>query len=150
MHWLTTTHARRWQLARDCNGQGAVYQGRFKAIPVKSDQHFLWVCRYVERNSLRATLVEKAEEWPWSSLWQRQRREAVPWLANWPVGCPADWAAVVNAPQTQAEVDALRQAMAKGAPFGDDSWRAHIEARLETAPRSGRGRRPVTRSVLNK
>src|SRR5215216_2616810 len=33
MHWLETTHARRWGLAKSVEGQGAVYQGRFKAIP---------------------------------------------------------------------------------------------------------------------
>src|SRR5262245_47637883 len=27
MHWLTTTHAVRWRLARDTAGDGAVYQG---------------------------------------------------------------------------------------------------------------------------
>jgi putative transposase len=45
MHWLTTTHARRWQTARGLEGQGAVYQGRFKAIAIANDRHFLWVCR---------------------------------------------------------------------------------------------------------
>jgi putative transposase len=60
MHWLTTTHARRWQLAYAADGLGAVYQGRFKSIPVDTDRHFLWVCRYVERNALRAGLVERS------------------------------------------------------------------------------------------
>ena len=38
MHWLTTTHARRWQLAKGVDGQGAVYQGRFKAIPIETER----------------------------------------------------------------------------------------------------------------
>jgi putative transposase len=29
------------------------------------------VCRYVQRNALRAGLVECAEPWHWSSLWRR-------------------------------------------------------------------------------
>lgn len=41
MHWVELTHARRWALAKNVDGQGAVYQGRFKAIPIQSDQHFL-------------------------------------------------------------------------------------------------------------
>src|SRR5208283_1639827 len=35
--------------------------------------HFLTVCRYVERNALRAILVERAEDWRWCSLRSRVR-----------------------------------------------------------------------------
>jgi len=41
-------------------------QGRFKSSPIQADGHFLTVCRYVERNALRADLVEHADEWRWS------------------------------------------------------------------------------------
>jgi putative transposase len=30
---------------------------------VQTDEHFLMVARYVERNALRAKLVRRAEEW---------------------------------------------------------------------------------------
>jgi len=53
MHWLTGTHAQRWRWAHGSQGRGAVYQGRFKAIAVQCDRHFLILCRYVERNPLR-------------------------------------------------------------------------------------------------
>ena len=33
MHWLTATHAMRWRDATDTIGEGAVYQGRYKADP---------------------------------------------------------------------------------------------------------------------
>src|SRR5262249_17777830 len=71
MHRLTATHALRWNAYRGISGQGAVYQGRFKSIPVERDHHFLRLCRYVERNPLRAGLVEHVSEWRWSSLWRR-------------------------------------------------------------------------------
>jgi putative transposase len=93
MHWLTTTHARRWQTIRGLDGQGAVYQGRFRSIAVSSDEHFLWVCRYIERNALRAGLVENAEDWPRSSLARRLVEPATPWLAEWPVRRPGESAA---------------------------------------------------------
>ena len=38
-------------------GTGHLDQGRFKSFPVQSDEHFLTVCRYVQRNALRANLV---------------------------------------------------------------------------------------------
>jgi putative transposase len=108
MHWLTTTHARRWRLARRIDGQGAVYQGRFRALLVTSDEHFLSVCRYVERNALRASLVERAEEWRWSSLWRRCGHADAGWLSSWLVREPIDWLRVVNAPQTARELEACR------------------------------------------
>ena len=71
MQRLTITHVRRWQEHRGYAGLGHVYQGRYKSFPVESDEHFWVVARYVERNALRANLVLRAEEWRWSSLWQR-------------------------------------------------------------------------------
>ena len=122
MHWLELTHARRWAIAKGVEGQGAVYQGRFTAIPIQAERHFLWVCRYVERNALRANLVERAEEWRWSSLWQRQNGGAGPCLSVWPVSEPLNWLAYVNTPQTDAEVEAFQRAVKLGQPFGEENW----------------------------
>ena len=66
MHWLLTAHVRRYQ--RHYHSTGHVWQGRFKAFPIQEDEHLLVVLRYIERNPLRAGLVERAERWPWSSL----------------------------------------------------------------------------------
>ena len=46
---------------------GHLLQGRFKAILVDRDAYLLEVCRYVELNPVRATLVGDPAEWPWSS-----------------------------------------------------------------------------------
>src|SRR5271165_906685 len=66
MHWLLTTHVRRY--LRHYRHSGHVWQARFKAFPIQQDEHFLTVVRYVERNPLRAGLVERAQDWRWSSL----------------------------------------------------------------------------------
>jgi putative transposase len=110
------------------------------------------VCRYVERNPVRALLVQRAEEWRWSSLYGR---DAGGWaasvLAEWPVARPVDWSTVVNTPQTQAEIDAFHRAVRTCEPFGDEAWRKALKVRLgEVAPRK-RGRRHVDlASVLYK
>jgi putative transposase len=140
MHWLTTTHARRWQTLRELDGQGAVYQGRFKAIPVGDDRHFLWVCRYIERNPLRANLVDRAEDWRWSSLTKRDNGRATH-LSEWPVRCPANWLEHVNEPQTESEEHAFREATARGEPFGDESWAEAVKTRMGLLRRGPRGRR---------
>jgi putative transposase len=66
--WVTMTHAQRWHAYNGTVGSGHLYQGRFKAFPVEKDDHFLKVCRYVERNAMRANLVDRAEDWRWCSL----------------------------------------------------------------------------------
>ena len=136
MQRLTVTHARRWQARRGAEGEGHLYQGRFKSFPAQDDDHFLAVARYVERNPVRAGLVADGRRWPWSSLGRRPGghpgpagRPPLP-AAPWPVQAPADWAAFVNAPQTDAEVAALRRSVAKGRPFGTDEWVAEAVARL--------------------
>jgi REP element-mobilizing transposase RayT len=80
--WLTVTHVRRWHAHHHTEGTGPIYQGRFKSFPVQEGDHYFTVCRYVERNPLRAHLVRRAEAWRWSSLWHRERATGVPWLCR--------------------------------------------------------------------
>jgi putative transposase len=89
-------------------GTGHLYQGRFKSCPVQDDEHLLTVMRCVERNSLRAGLVERVEDWPWGTLFLRSQRDVAPWLVL-PTDLPLlrQWRAHVNKPQTEAEVTAL-------------------------------------------
>jgi REP element-mobilizing transposase RayT len=63
LRWLTLTHTQRWHAHHHSAGSGPIYQGRFKSFPVQEDEHLLRVCRYVERNGLRAGLAERAEGW---------------------------------------------------------------------------------------
>ncbi len=56
-------------------------------FPVESDEHFPTLARYVERNALRGNLVERAQDWRWSSLWRRVHSAADDrrWLSKWPI-----------------------------------------------------------------
>jgi putative transposase len=132
MQRLSITHARRWQEHRHRVGTGHIYQGRYKSFPVQRDEHFLSVCRYVERNPLRAGLVKRAEDWRWSSLWRRGQRDpdARACLSDWPVDRPRDWRRCVNEPQGGAELDALRLCVARGRPLGSPAWTKRIAERL--------------------
>ena len=71
LRWLTLTHSQRLHAHRHTTGYGHIYQGRFKSFPVEQDQAALNVIRYVERNALRAHIVDKAEDWRWCSLRRR-------------------------------------------------------------------------------
>jgi putative transposase len=132
MRWLTVTHTQRWHAHRHTAGTGPVYQGRFKSFPVQSDEHFLTVARYVERNAVRANLVARAEDWRWSSLWRRQQRGAPAGeiLSRWPVAMPHDWVRRVNRALTSGELDALRRSVLRGQPYGSERWVRYTAKRL--------------------
>src|SRR5205823_2191462 len=65
MRWLLTAHVRRYH--QHYHSSGHVYQGRFRSFPIQEDDHLLTVLRYAERNPVRAGLVERAQDWRWSS-----------------------------------------------------------------------------------
>ncbi|MGH8646544.1 MAG: transposase [Gammaproteobacteria bacterium] len=133
MQRLTTTHARRWHLNRGSVGSGHLYQGTYKSFPVQDDKHFLTVCRYVEQNALGAGLVERAEEWRWSSLWARLRGRGdrnKPTLSAWPVPLPDDWVLLLNEPLPSKELEALTLSVGRGQPYGSETWQQRMAKRL--------------------
>jgi putative transposase len=131
MRWLSVTHAQRLHAHRHTGGHGHVYQGRFKSFPVQRDEHYLTVCRYVERNALRAGLVKSAENWRWSSLWRFAQGAKENWiLSEWPVERPRGWVGVVNRPQNAKEEDAVRRSVMRSSPFGSDAWRERTAEKL--------------------
>jgi putative transposase len=130
LRWLTLTHTQRWHAHHRTAGTGPLYQGRFKSFPVQADEHLLALCRYVERNPLRAGLVRRAETWRWSSLWHRDQGSGPPLLAASPVPLPEDWVRHVNAVETEPELAALRRSVVRGTPYGSVAWQQRTAGRL--------------------
>ena len=118
----TVTHSMRWHQYRATGGTGAVYQGRYKSFPVQSNEYFYNVCRYVEANALRGTLVSRAEEWPWSSLWTRGKNCNTLRLCEWPILQPPDWLDLVNQSAARDDLDTIRRSIRRNIPFGDADW----------------------------
>ena len=139
MQWLLTAHVRRYH--QHYKTSGHIWQGRFKAFPVEHDDHFLTVVRYIERNPVRAALVSRAEEWPWSSLQPRESTQPTNFMHPLPLERPSDWVAWVNQPQTDAELEAVRHSVNRGTPYGSPDWvvRTAIQLGLEASLRP-RGR----------
>jgi len=111
-HWLCGTHARRLRRWRGTEGRGAVYQGPYCAVPVDTETYFYRVMRYVERNALRAGLVDRAEAWPWSSASPVGRIQGVE-LASWPVERPRHWIDFLNDVEPGPDLDFIRLCTAK-------------------------------------
>ena len=130
---LTGTHVRRWHQHRGSIGRGHLYQGRYKSFPIQDDRHLLTVIRYVERNPLRAKLVDRAQEWRWASLARREdKREAEvrPRLAKWPLRRPRDWAQMVDTPLSATELEAVRLCTQRGRPYGQEDWVQRMAGKL--------------------
>jgi putative transposase len=142
----TLTHSMRWHRRRGSAGSGAVYQGRYRAFPIQTNDYFFNACRYVESNALRASLVRRAEEWPWSSLAAREADRDFLRPCEWPLPRPSDWLARVNDVTAIAEVNAIRLAIAKSIPFGDPQWSELTAGSLGLA----RGLRPRGRPPSDK
>lgn len=131
MHWLTSTHAVRWRLGSGTIGEGAVYQGRYKAVPIETGLHFLTVCRYVALNPVRAHLVKRAESWRWSAAARYLHGEVPVPLARWPVARPAEWLAQINEPLEGSVLEFIRTCVKRGCPIGNVGWQ------IETAKSLG-------------
>ena len=130
---LTLTHSQRLHAYRHTTGWGHVYQGRFKSFPTEQDEPLLVVLRHVERNALRAKLVERAQDWRLCSLWRRLNGDEESLLSAWPIDVPTDWVGQVNEAQSAAELEALRRSVNRGTPYGSEAWqmRTAKELRLE-------------------
>src|SRR5262249_32673024 len=105
-------------------------------------RYFLNVCRYVERNPVRARLVVSARDWKWSSFWRRLHGFDGGFLHAWPVARPEPWAALVDdETMHDAELDRIRSSVRASVPYGADGWRENTAARLGLpALERGRGR----------
>lgn len=134
MRLLTVTHTQRYHAHYRTAGTGPVYQGRFKSFPIEDEGYFLTAARYIERNALRAGLVERAEEWKWSSLYARRNGpdELRRMLAVWPVpgGVPPQWLRTVNAALNPKELEALRNCIKRGRPLGSAGWVDRTAAKM--------------------
>jgi len=65
MQHLHSRYAQWWNWRHEKVGH--VFQGRFKAQIVQRDEYALVLSRYVALNPVRAQLVDRPQEWPWSS-----------------------------------------------------------------------------------
>ena len=149
MHWLCNRHVRLVHRENRSLGGGHIYQGRYKSFPIQDESYLYNVLLYVEANPLRANLVSRAEDWPWSSLSGTAVRNGLievsrPKLAPWDRG--SHWIQEVNEPLSLAKLDSMRQSVLRGTPQGQPQWIANLITThgLESTVRPpGRPRKPI-------
>lgn len=76
-------HQLNWRYARYLNDRyertGHVFERRYWSRRIVSDDYFAAVTTYIVRNPLRANLIERAEDWRWSSMPVAVGRSPRPW-----------------------------------------------------------------------
>lgn len=86
MQRLLTSYCLSFNLRHDRTGH--LFQARYKAILCCDERYLAGLIRYIHLNPVRAGLVEKPQDWPWSSLTGGQfsddaiHEEFDPWPKN--------------------------------------------------------------------
>ena len=96
MHWVTSTHVRRYHLHHGLTGTGHLYQARYRNHVCKDDRGVLAVMRYVEGNPVAAGIVRRAQSWRWSSLRMRMDGADRGFLSDPPITLPENWPTYIN------------------------------------------------------
>jgi len=65
MHGITLSYAKYYR--RQYEGDGHVWTGTYKSKNIEKDSYLQQCGKYIEENPVRAGLVKKAEDYPWSS-----------------------------------------------------------------------------------
>ncbi len=123
---------------------GQLWQGRFASFVM--DERYLLACaRYVERNPVRAGLVERAANWPWSSARTHlggppdPLTDPRPLLERWP-----DWRSVLEAAERVRVLEAIRERERSGRPLGSDAFLSGLAKATGFPLRPRRRVRPPT------
>jgi len=124
-----------WRYTRAINfrekWRGYLWQGRFGSCPMDGP-HTLAAARYVERNPVRAGLVKRAWDWPWSSA---AAHVACRGHALVKAGSPlaaevSDWRRFLLAEDDEEMLRRLRRHGGTGRPLGSPRFVADLEDRL--------------------
>jgi putative transposase len=105
---------------------GQLWQGRFASF-VMDERHLLACARYVDLNPVRAGLVERASDWPWSSARAHlggppdPLTDPGPLLERWP-----DWRSILEAGDDPRSLEAIRERERSGRPLGSKAFIARL------------------------
>ena len=116
--------------------RGHLWQERFHSFAM--DEGYLLACaRYVELNPVRAKLVKRPEDWPWSSARAHLSGEDDGIAAPRPLLERAgDWRTLLESGRDERTLEAIRRHGRTGRPLGSDAYVKELERSL------GRGVRP--------
>lgn len=106
--------------------RGYLWQGRFASF-VMDEPHLVDATAYLERNPVKAGLVEKAEQWPWSSAKAHVTGKPdgvaeTDWLTDMTAGWVCTWRKYLRQDDVSALGQTLRRHEGTGRPLGEESF----------------------------
>ncbi len=108
--------------------KGYLWQGRFESCPL-DEQYLYCAVRYVERNPVRAGLVEKAEQYLWSSarahVNKYQRDEVLDHF--YLLDEISDWRRYLDLSETVEDIEKIRVHSRTGRPTGSVDFIKKLE-----------------------
>lgn len=110
--------------------RGYLWQGRFNSFPL--DPTYLYsAVRYVERNPVRAGIVKRAEDYPWSSAKAHVRKFRDPLLSDFYLMDEiANWKEYLQNNDGRENLNILRKHARTGRPLGEKSFIEDLEKNL--------------------
>jgi putative transposase len=123
---------------------GHLFQSRFGSVAMDED-HLMAAARYVALNPVRARLVERAEDWPWSSVRAHLdgRSDGLVEVAPLLSRAAGRFADLLEKDPDDDKLAALRAAEGIGRPLGSEAFLDRVGALTGRDPRRGKpGRKP--------
>ena len=114
--------------------RGHLWQGRFASF-VMDECHLLGATAYLERNPVKAGLVEEAQQWPWSSANAHVTGKPdgvaeTDWLTDLTSGWVCTWRKYLRQDEASVLGETLRRHETTGRPLGDESFVKRVGAML--------------------
>ncbi len=128
---IGTTHKKYTRMINFREGwRGYLWQGRFSSFPL-DERHLYAAMRYVERNPVRAKIVNNAEDYPWSSAKTHidQTEDSLVkhcYLENE----IKDWREFLSPEEEQGDLKLFRRHGATGRPLGSSDFIEHLARKL--------------------
>ena len=129
---------------------GRLWQGRFYST-VLDDEHFWAAMRYVELNAVRAGMVQRAEDYRWSSAPAHCGVLEDPLISALPVDASliGDWSEWLKAGNSVSELKFIRNCTKTGRPCGTESYIRELERRTGRVLIPHRVGRPSKQTAIN-
>ncbi len=112
--------------------RGHLWQGRFSSF-IMEERYLLACTRYVELNPVRAGLVKKPEDWPWSSTGPHVKGKDGILVKTKPLQeiVNKPWKKFLDFDVQEQEIGLLRKHERTGRPLGVDSFIEKMELLLD-------------------
>lgn len=130
---------------------GTLWEGRFKASSIDSERYLLSCYRYIELNPVRAGMVEKPDEYRWSSYRANAYGATNPILTPHPLYLSLGkdkrqrnrrYREGFKEALEEKQIKDIRASVQTGTPLGNDRFKAEVERLLDVKVGQARRGRP--------